>query len=296
MDIAVTGSTGLVGRALVAHLEATGHSVRPVVRAAPAPGLITWDPDNGRIDAGAMAGIDAVIHLAGQPIAARRWTDAQKRRILESRTRGTALIAQTVARLDPKPAVFLSASAIGFYGDRGEAALDEASPRGQGFLADVTVAWESATAPAAEAGIRTAQLRTGIVLSPSGGAMARTLPLFRVGLGGRFGSGRQWWSWITLDDEVAAIVHLLDADVAGPVNLTAPNPVTNATFTKVLASVLHRPAILPIPKLGPALLYGRELATELLWFSARVEPQVLSASGFTFAHPDLDGAFRSILL
>ncbi len=295
MDIAVTGSRGLIGSALVTRLRADGHTVRPVTRGAPAPGLVTWDPDNGRMDAAALTGVDAVVHLAGEPLGDKRWTTAQKRRIRESRVQGTRLLASTVAALDPPPRMLLSGSAIGFYGDRGDEVLDETSAAGHGFLAEVVTEWEAATSPATDAGIRTALLRTGIVLSPTGGALARTLPLFRWGLGGRFGRGRQWWSWISLADEVGAIAHLLDADVAGPVDLTAPNPVTNADFTRVLASILHRPALLPIPKVGPGLLYGMELAQELLFSSARVEPEVLSASGYRFEHPDLVGALQAML-
>ncbi|MBW3574825.1 MAG: TIGR01777 family oxidoreductase [Actinobacteria bacterium] len=296
MDVAVTGSSGFLGTPLVAALEAQGHRVRRVVRHAPSgPDQLQWDPVAGTIDADGLAGVDAVVHLAGEGINAKRWTAAQKRRILESRTRGTDLIAKALARLDPRPSVLVSGSAIGYYGDRGDEVLTEDSPPGDDFLADVCVAWEAAALPAVLAGIRTAYVRTGIVLDPSGGALAKMLPLFRLGLGGRLG-GDQWWSWISLADEVGAILHLLQTDVAGPVNLTAPEPVTNAELTETLGAVLGRPTLLPVPRLGPELVLGRELAKSLLYSSARVAPTRLEASGYRFAHPDLDGALRAVLV
>jgi uncharacterized protein (TIGR01777 family) len=296
MDVVVTGASGTIGTALVARLTADGHRVRRLVRRVPArPGEVAWDPAAGTIDAAGLAGVGAAVHLAGEGIAERRWTPAQKRRILESRTLGTGLLATTLAGLDPRPAVLLSGSAIGFYGDGGDAVRTEESPRGAGFAADVVVAWEAAAAPAVEAGIRTAFLRTGIVQATTGGALAKLLPLFRLGLGGRIGSGRQWWPWIGVDDEVGAIVHLLGADVEGPVNLVSPEPVTNAEYTRTLARVLHRPAVLPVPLLAPALLLGRELATSLLGDSIRVEPARLLASGYDFRQPHLEGALRALL-
>ena len=296
MDVAVTGSSGFLGTPLVAALEAQGHHVRRIVRRAPSgPDQLQWDPVAGTIDADGLAGVDAVVHLAGEGINAKRWTAAQKRRILESRTRGTDLIAKAVARLDPRPSVLVSASAIGYYGDRGDELLTEDSPPGDDFLADVCVAWEGAALPAVLAGIRTAYVRTGIVLDPSGGALAKMLPLFRLGLGGRMG-GDHWWSWISLADEVGAIVHLLQADVTGPVNLTAPEPVTNAELTETLGAVLGRPTRLPVPRLGPELLLGRELAKSLLYSSARVASTRLQASGYRFTHPDLEGALRAVLI
>lgn len=296
MDIAVTGASGLIGGAIVRALEADGHRVARVVRGTtPAPDTISWSPDSGTIDAAAFEGIDAVIHLAGEGIAERRWSDAQKKRILESRTKGTALLATTLAARQRPPQVLLSASAIGWYGDRGDEVLTEDSAPGRGFLTDVCVAWEAATAPAEQAGIRVAHLRTGIVLSPDGGALAKMLPLFRFGLGGRMGNGRQIWSWITLHDEVAAIRHLLDHDLRGAHNLTAPAPVSNRAFTAALAHALHRPARFPVPQFGPGLLLGRELAHNLLFTSADVRPARLEASGFAFAHPDLGTALASVL-
>ncbi|NCY16788.1 MAG: TIGR01777 family protein [Actinobacteria bacterium] len=215
--------------------------------------------------------------------------------VLESRTRGTDLLARTLASLDAPPPVLVSGSAIGIYGDTGDTAVDESGPHARDFLAEVCVHWEAATAPAAEAGIRVAHLRTGIVLTPEGGALAKLLPLFKLGAGGRMGSGRQWWSWISLADEISVIRWLLDTEVSGPVNATAPNPVTNAEMTRILGSVLHRPTLLPVPSFGPKLLLGSELAQALLFTSQRVEPAVLTGQGFTFAHPTLESALRSML-
>lgn len=295
MDIAVTGSSGFIGTPLVAALEAEGHRVRRVVRGRPSgPDDVGWDPAAGTIDTDGLAGVDAVVHLAGEGINAKRWTAAQKQRILESRTRGTDVVAKAVARLDPAPSVLISGSAIGFYGDRGDEVLTEESPPGDDFLASVCVAWEGAALPAVLAGVRSVYVRTGIVLDRSGGALAKMLPLFKLGLGGRMG-GDQWWSWISLADEVGALVHLLHADVAGPVNLTAPAPVTNAELTRALGTVLGRPTVVPVPRWGPQLLLGRELAQSLLYSSARVAPTRLEASGYEFRHPDLDAALRSTL-
>lgn len=295
MEIAVTGSSGFLGWPLVAALEAEGHRVRRVVRREPVgPDEVAWDPGAGTIDDEGLAGVEAVIHLAGEGINAKRWTAAQKRRILDSRAQGTDLIAKAAARLDPRPAVLISASAIGYYGDRGDEEVTEDTPPGDDFLADVCVAWEGAALPAVVAGVRTVFVRTGIVLHPRGGALAKMLPLFRLGLGGRMG-GDQWWSWISLADEIGSIVHLLHADVAGPVNLTAPAPVTNAELTRTLGAVLERPAVIPIPRFGPQLLLGRELAQSLLYSSARIVPSRLQASGYEFRHPELDVALRSML-
>lgn len=293
MRVLVTGSRGLIGTALIERLQAGGHRTTRLVRGTPGAGEVAWDPAAGAIDRAGLEGHDAVVHLAGEGIADKRWSDAQKRRILESRTRGTGLLARTLASLDPKPAVLLSGSAVGYYGDGGEAELTEASPRGRGFLADVVVAWEEATRPAEEAGIRTVHLRTGVVLSPRGGAMGKVLPLFKLGLGGPIGRGREWWPWISLEDEVGAIVHLLGADVHGPVNLTAPNPVRTGEYAKAIGRALHRPAVLPVPKLGPRLLLGTELADALLGQSQRVLPTRLLESGYEFRFPDLDGALAT---
>jgi uncharacterized protein (TIGR01777 family) len=296
MRVAVTGSTGLIGTALTAALADAGHDVVRVVRGdARDPGTVPWDPKAGTIDAAGLAGIDAAVHLAGAGIADHRWTDAYKRELVDSRVLGTGLLTRTLAALDPRPAVLVSASGIDYYGDRGDDIVDETAPKGTGFLADLCARWEAAAEPAREAGIRVAHTRSGIVLSPRGGALKKQLPLFKLGLGGRFGSGRQWQSWIAVDDEVGAMVHLLSADVAGPVNLTAPNPVTNAEFAKTLGAALHRPAVLPIPSLGPKLVVGRDLADVLLFESKRVVPGVLEASGYQFRHPTLDVALRALL-
>jgi uncharacterized protein (TIGR01777 family) len=295
VDVAISGSSGLIGRALVEALAAAGHRPIPLVRRAANDGEIAWDPKAGKIDADALEGVDAVVHLAGAGINDHRWTDAYKGAVLTSRTVPTWFLARTLAGLRRKPTVLVSASAVGYYGDRGDEALDEVSGPGTGFLSEVCVAWEAATAPAAEAGIRVAKIRTGLVLTADGGALKKELPLFKLGAGGRFGSGRQWQSWITLDDEAGAITHLLTHDVAGPVNLTTPNPVTNATFAKTLGAVLHRPAVLPIPAFGPRLVLGRELADNLLFSSQRALPHALQASGYRFAHVDLAEALRSVL-
>lgn len=294
MDVAVTGSSGFIGRPLVAALRGDGHQVRRVVRRTPGPEDVAWDPAAGTIDLDALAGVDAVVHLAGEGIDAKRWTARQKRRVLESRTSGTDTIAKAVARLDPPPSVLVSASAIGYYGDRGDEVLTEDSGPGDNFLADVCVAWEGAALPAVLAGVRTTFVRTGIVLDPSGGALARMLPLFKLGLGGPMG-GDQWWSWISLPDTVHAIVHLLEAEVAGPVNLTAPEPVTNAELTRVLGAVLRRPTLVPVPRFGPQLLLGRELAQTVVYTSARVAPTRLEASRYPFRHPRLEPALRAVL-
>lgn len=295
MKIAVTGSSGLIGSALVAHLLDIGHQVIRVVRTATdEPDAIRWDPDAGEIDAAGLEGVDAVVNLAGEGIADHRWTPAQKRRIHDSRRRGTELLAATLAGLDRPPQVLLSGSAIGIYGDTGATPTDETAEVADDFLATVCIDWEAATAAAAAAGIRVAFLRTGIVLSPDGGALAKQLPFFKVGLGGRSGSGRQWQSWISLDDEVGAITWLLDHPVSGPVNLVAPGAVTNAEFASTLGAVLHRPTTI-IPMIGPRALYGRELADSLLLTSQRIEPGVLTDGGYEFRHPELDGALRDLL-
>lgn len=297
MDIAVTGSTGLIGTRLVRALEGDGHRVLRMVRpdsAGAGPDTAAWDPSHGTIDDGALEGIDAVVHLAGVGIADSRWTDEQKGRIMASRTSGTTLLADTLAGLSSPPAVLLSGSAIGYYGDHGDDTIDEATGPGDDFPARVCVQWETCARPAATAGIRVAYLRTGIVQATEGGALAKQLPFFKLGLGGKVGSGRQWVSWISIDDEVRAIQFLLDHDVSGPVNLVAPEPVTNAEYTKALGGVLHRPTtILPIT--GPRLLYGRELADSLLLTSQRVTPSVLAGAGFEFSHPDLRGALEDLL-
>jgi uncharacterized protein (TIGR01777 family) len=284
MRVALTGSHGFIGSSLVPTLERDGHEIVRVPRRA-----------DGEIDTNALDGADAVIHLAGEGVAAHRWSPEQKRRVLESRTRGTTAVAEAMARMSPKPRVLLSASAVGYYGDRGDEVVTEESASGGGFLADVCVQWEASTAAAKNAGIRVAHLRTGIVVGRAGGAVAKTLPLFKLGLGGRIASGRQYWSWISLTDELAAIRFLLTNEVSGPVNLTGPEPVTNAAFTKSVGRALHRPTFLPVPSFGPAVVLGREAATEVALFSQRAVPKVLESAGFEFAHPTVDDATRAEL-
>ncbi|HEY6532658.1 MAG TPA: TIGR01777 family oxidoreductase [Acidimicrobiales bacterium] len=297
MKIAISGASGLIGTALSSSLRADGHDVIPLVRRPTRMGetAVRWDPAAGTIDASALAGVDAVVNLAGAGIGDKRWTDEYKRLVLESRTLSTGLLARTIAESDERPKVMISGSAMGIYGDTGDTSVTEASPTGRDFLAQVCEAWEAAAAPAVEAGIRVPFLRTGMVLSSDGGALAKMLPLFRFGVGGKMGSGQQWWSWISIDDEVAAIRWLLDHDVSGPVNATAPHPVTNAEFTSILGRVLHRPTLMPVPSFGPKALLGGELADSLLFTSQKVLPEVLTASGFDFAHPTLEDALRHVL-
>ena len=299
MRVAVTGATGLIGGALLERLESGSHQTVRVVRtggeAHSDGGAVNWDPAANKIEGDALEGLDAVVHLAGEPIAARRWSPEQKQRIADSRVRGTALLAGTLARLDAPPRVLVSASAIGYYGNRGDERLDESSTGGRDFLAEVCRDWEAAADPARDAGIRVAHPRTGVVLSQSGGALAEMLPFFRLGLGGRIGNGRQWVSWITLHDEVEALVWLLTADVEGPVNLTAPEPVLNRELTAALGRVLRRPALLPTPKPALSARLGRELTEALLYSSARVEPAVLLRHGFRFAHPDIATGLEAVL-
>jgi hypothetical protein len=295
MRLVISGSTGLIGTALVERLRSAGHQVVRLVRAGPSGDDVQWDPAAGTLDPAALDGTDAVVHLAGAGIGDHRWTDDYRREIRDSRLRSTELLARTMAGLERPPQVWLSGSAIGIYGARDDEQLSETSSPGTGFLADVCRAWEGATAEAEAAGIRVAHLRTGIVLTPRGGALAKQLPLFRLGLGGRFGSGQAWQSWISLDDEVRAIEHLLTSELRGPVNLTAPNPVRNAEFAKVLGRVLKRPSVVPVPAFGPRLLLGRDLADSLLFTGQRVLPAALQSDGFEFTHPTLEVALRALL-
>ena len=295
MKIVISGASGLIGTQLVAKLSQSGHEVIRLVRRSPKSGEIQWNPKSGTLDAAALEGTDAVIHLSGAGIGDKRWTSGYRKEILDSRTATTALLATTMASLSRKPSVFLSGSAIGIYGARNDEQLTEVSTHGTGFLAEVCEQWEAAAKPAVDAGVRTVYLRTGIVLSPKGGALKKLLPLFKLGVGGKFGNGKQWQSWISIDDEIGAIEYLLTANVSGAVNLTAPNPVTNAEFTKVLASVLKRPAIVPVPTFAPKILLGGELADALLFTGQRVIPAALNASGYTFKHTTLESALRSLL-
>lgn len=295
MTIAVSGSSGMIGSALRAELVRLGHQPVRLVRRSPGANEIQWDPAKGTLDAASLEGMDAVVHLAGAGIGDRRWNEAYKRELADSRVKPTTLLADALASLDRPPAVFLSASAIGYYGDRGDQALTEDSPPGEGFLPDLVTGWEAATSSAAAAGIRTVTMRTGVVYSKAGGALPKLLPLFKFGLGGPMGNGRQYVSWISLDDEVRAIVHLLSTDLSGAVNLTAPNPVTNKEQAVALGKALNRPAFLPVPAFGPRLLLGGEMANALLFDSARVLPARLSASGFEFTHKTIDEAFAAIV-
>jgi uncharacterized protein (TIGR01777 family) len=296
MDVLVTGSHGLIGSALLPRLRADGHRVVRLVRGAPeGSDDVRWDPEAGTIDAASLEGVDAVVHLAGAGIGDKKWTPARKQLILESRTQGTDLVARTLAGLTRPPQVLLSASAVGYYGNRGAEELTEESSPGTDFPAQVCRAWEAATAPAEAAGIRVVRLRTGIVLSTRGGALGRMLLPFKLGLGGRIGSGQQYLSWIALDDHVATLVWLLGHDsLQGAVNVCSPNPVTNAEFTHALGAALHRPTVLPTPLLPLKLVFGGELV-DTLTEGQRVFPRVLEANGYTVAHAQLDDALRAVL-
>jgi uncharacterized protein len=297
MIIAITGSTGLVGTALVETLEAEGNLVRRLVRrpVRDEEHEIRWDPAAAQIDAAALEGVDAVVHLAGESLAAHRWTESFKAEIRNSRVRGTQLLCNALAGLGTRPGVLVSASAVGYYGDRGDELVGESSSPGKGFLADVCREWEAATQAARDAGIRVVNLRLGVVLSPKGGALAQMLTPFKLGVGGAIGSGRQYFSWIALDDLVSAIGFVLrTAAMSGPVNAVAPQPVTNREFTKTLGRVLGRPTVLPMPAFAARLAFG-EMADEMLLSGARVEPRALLASGFKFQYPELESALRYVL-
>ena len=288
--VAISGASGLIGGALSAFLRARGDEVVHLVRRQPRTSYeVGWDPASRTIDPGDLSGLTAVVHLAGAGVGDHRWTPAYKQQILASRVNGTATIATALADLG-EPIALVSGSAIGAYGDRGEEILSEDSETGQGFLADVVSAWESATKPAQDAGLRVVHARTGLVLTPDGGAMERVLPLARFGLAGPLGSGRQYWSWITLHDELRALAHLIDQDLAGPVNLVSTKPLRQAEVMKVLGAVLGRPAVLPAPALALKLILG-EFASDIL-ASQRVLPSVLTASGFVFDHDTIESAMR----
>lgn len=293
--IAIAGASGLIGSALTRSLTADGHEVVRLVRRAPrGKDEVRWDPDGQRMDAGGLAGCAAVVNLAGAGVASRRWTQAYKRKILDSRVRGTATLAAAVAALDERPEVFVNGSAIGFYGETGDREVDESAPPGEGFLPSVCVAWEGAAAPAREAGVRTVFARTGLVVAREGGAWGKLFPLFKAGLGGRMGDGRQYWSYISLHDEVAAIRHLIDtSSLSGPVNLTAPTPLTNREITEAMGRVLHRPTVFPTPAPLLRLALG-DMSGDILG-SQRVHPTRLLSSGFTFAFPTIEDALRAAL-
>jgi uncharacterized protein (TIGR01777 family) len=296
MKILVSGSHGLVGTALVQTLESEGYDIFRLVRHAPnAETEIEWSPDRYSIALARLEGFDAVVHLAGESIAEGRWTDEKKKRIRESRVKGTRLLGDALANLSQPPKAFVCASAIGYYGDRGDEILTEASAPGKDFLSDVCVEWEKATALAGEKGIRVVNCRFGIILDANGGALKKMLPPFRMGVGGKIGSGKQWMSWIALDDVVRGIEFALANDsIRGPVNFVAPAPVTNAHFTKTLGKVLSRPTTFPIPAFGVRLLFG-EMADALLLSSQRVVSAVLQESGYLFKYAQLEGALRAIL-
>ena len=292
MRIAITGASGLIGTALTDSLRRDGHDVLTFVRRATrSDSEIAWSPETGDLDIVRLEGVDAVVHLAGAGVGDRRWTPAYKRTILQSRVDGTALIARSVAAAGVP--VLISGSAMGYYGDTASAAVDENSPKGTGFLADVVAAWEAAAQPAIDAGVRVAFIRTGLVVTPRGGALAKMLPLFKLGLGGKLGSGDQYWSTISLRDEVAAIRFLLERDERGAFNLVGPTPVTNATFTKALARALHRPALLPVPAFALRIVLG-EFASEVLG-SQRVIPTRLIGAGFEFQDATVDAITASAL-
>ncbi len=288
--IAVTGASGLIGSALVGYLKSQGHTVQRLVRrAAVSSEEITWDPIAGTVDMEALAGVDAVIHLAGAGVSDKRWTKKYKSEILNSRLLGTTTIAKAVAIV--KPQVFISASAIGWYGESGNRAVIESDRVGDDFLAAVCHEWEAAADLAGD--VRTVKLRTGLVLDPTGGALGKMLPLFRFGLGGKLSNGKQWWSWITLHDQIRAIAFLLENKVSGPVNLTSPNPVTNSEFTACLARAMHRPALFPVPAIALKIVLGG-FSAEVLG-SKKVMPQVLTEAGFTFDYPHISSALEKLV-
>ncbi|MFC9581243.1 TIGR01777 family oxidoreductase [Streptomyces yangpuensis] len=295
MRIAVTGSTGLIGSALVRSLREDGHEVVRFVRREPAaPDEARWDPQRGHVDPAGLARCGAVVHLAGAGIGDHRWTAAYKRKIRDSRVLGTAALANALAGLDEPPAVLVSGSAVGYYGDTGDRPVDEDAPAGHGFLPSVCVEWEAAAAPAREAGIRTAFARTGLVVAKEGGAWGRMFPLFRAGVGGRLGDGRQYWPYISLRDEVAALRHIIDTpSLSGPVNLTAPEPLTNRQVTAAMARVLHRPAVLPVPAVALRVVLG-EFSQDVLG-GQRARPARLLESGFVFRDPGIEQAIRAAL-
>jgi uncharacterized protein (TIGR01777 family) len=299
MRLAITGSTGLVGSEVVDDLSAGGHEVVRLVRRLAAPGenaVLRWDPVTREIDAAGLEGVDAVIHLAGENVGSGRWTASRKAAIRDSRVNGTRLLCDTLARLARPPKTLVCASAIGIYGDRGEEPLTEESPAAEGFLPKVCREWEAASAPAARKGIRVVALRFGMVLSSKGGALSRMLPLFRAGFGGVIGSGRQYVSWIALDEIPLLLLHTLHcSDLSGPVNAVAPRPVTNREFTEALGKVLSRPTPLPVPAFALRLAVGREMADALLLASARVLPRRLEETGYAFRFPELGAALRHLL-
>ena len=295
MKILVSGSHGLVGKALINSLRCDSHEIVRLVRGKPSSAAeIEWHPNEGRLDAATLEGVDAVVHLAGESIASGRWTDEKKRAIRDSRVKGTALLSDALARLSRPPSVFVSASAIGYYGNRGDELLTEKSAPGDDFLANVCVEWENATIPTIEKGIRTVHARFGIILDANEGALGKMLTPFRMGIGGRIGDGKQWMSWIDIDDVVNGLKFLIEQSVNGPVNFVAPNPVTNAEFTKTLGRVLSKPTLFPVPAFGARLAFG-EMGDALLLSGQRVRPAVLEEIRFVFRWPTLEDALRHLL-
>jgi uncharacterized protein (TIGR01777 family) len=298
MNILVSGSTGLVGTALIPLLTTGGHEVIRLVRSrskAPSKELVHWDPDANYVDAAGLEGLDAIVHLAGESIAEGRWNPLKKARIRDSRVKGTRLLSETLAHLERPPKTLICASAIGFYGDRGDEVLTEGSPSGTGFLPEVCREWEAACEPALQKGIRVVNLRTGVVLTPEGGALAKMLPPFKMGVGGVIGNGRQYMSCIALDDLIGAILHtLVTPSLSGPVNGVCPQPVTNHDFTKTLGTVLGRPTVFPVPAFAARLAFG-EMADALLLASTRVEPAKLVESGYQFRYPTVEASLRHVL-
>lgn len=295
--IVIGGASGMLGNALALALEARGDTVVRLVRSSGATGsgnVVRWDPGSGELDPDEVRGADAVVILNGVPVA-KRWTDRNKRAILASRVDSVGTAARAVAGLGSDGPALITASAIGIYGDRGDEVLDESSTYGDDFLAEVCIAWEGAAQPAVEAGVRVASMRTGLVFSDVGGALAPMMPLFKLGLGGKIGDGSQWWSWISKDDVIGGYLTAIDGDLSGPVNLVGPNPVTNAEFTEAFGSALRRPTFMPVPKFGLSLRLGKELAEVIGYGSQRVAPTVLESAGYEFVHPTVDQALTAAL-
>ncbi len=297
MRVALAGASGLIGRALAGHLIAEGHHVVRLTRdpAARADDVRYWNPATGDIDENAFHDIEGVVNLAGAGIGDRRWSERRRRELRQSRVDATELLVEAMGAAPSPPSVLVAGSAVGFYGDRGDEVLSEDAGQGSGFLASLTADWEAAATRAEDHGIRVTQARTGLVVAGNAPFLTRMLPLFKLGIGGPLGNGRQWWPWIALDDEVRALAFLLESEITGPVNLCSPHPVTNREFTRTLASVLRRPAALTVPRFGPRLLLGRELADGLLFASARADPGVLTSAGFEFHHPALHTTLEKIL-
>lgn len=296
--VVVAGASGLIGTGLVMALRERGDTVITLVRSTPRGGLppdaAVWGPRTGSLDPSLLEGADAVVVLSGVPVGEKRWNEKRKELLVSSRVQPVGTVARVIAKMEDPPPVLVTASAMGFYGDRGDDILDESEPVGEGFFAELCAAWEGAARPAEMAGVRVVNMRTSLVLSGRGGALAPMRPLFKLGIGGRIGDGKQWWSWISDEDCIRAFLHVIDNEVSGPVNNASPNPVTNAEFTKALGSVLHRPTFLPTPRLGLNLRLGRELAQAIGYVSHRLDPAALRTSGFTYQHPTLDTALEAV--